>query len=412
MSKKILIINQYASTPETAMGGRHYYLAQELSKRGHQVYVVAGSYSHLLRQYKSFQGEYLIESIQHKFKFIWIKLPHYKHAHSKKRILNEFIFSWKLRYLKNIIQCKLDIIIYSSPSLIPYLGTRKLIKTFGTPSVFEVRDPWPLTLVELGGFSKNHPFIQFLQWIEDKAYKETTFAFSNFFNGIEHMQSRGLNKEKFHWIPNGISLPEIESKEPIDIEIVRKIPNNKFIIGYTGTVGTANALIYLIEAAELLKEYQECFHFVLVGNGKEKDFLMQKVREKGLKNITFLDSIPKRQVQSMLDLFDICYIGWLKKNMYRLGVAANKLPEYLYSGKPILHSFSGNGDFVAEANAGISVEAENPTLIAQAILKLYEMDPEQRLELGENGKKFVLNNFNYFVIAEKMEKILFNKNLG
>ena len=59
----IWLINQYGSTPETAMGGRHYYLAQELAKKGYNVYLVAGRYSHLLRQPKQFSEPYMIEKI-------------------------------------------------------------------------------------------------------------------------------------------------------------------------------------------------------------------------------------------------------------------------------------------------------------------------------------------------------------
>lgn len=407
MSKTIWIINQYASTPETAMGGRHYYLSQELSKKGYKVYVIAGSYSHLMREYKSFHGNYFIEQIQSNFYFVWVKLPSYKNAHSKKRIFNEFLFTWRLGNLKHVILDIPNVIIHSSPSLIPYLKVRGLVKYYNVPSVFEIRDPWPLTLIEIGGFSRIHPFIQFLQWIEDKAYSEVDFAFSNFFNGIEHMQNRGLDRKKFYWIPNGVSLVEMNSQKKIDEEIISKIPTNKFIIGYTGTIGVANALIYLIEAAILLREYQDKFHFVLVGDGKEKEMLMNKVRSSGVTNITFLNSIPKVQVQAMLSMFDVCYIGWLKHEMYKLGVAANKLPEYLYSGRPILHSFSGKGDFVSEANAGITVEAENANMIATAILKLYNMNYLERSKLGDNGRNFVLKNLDYSVIAEKIENILF-----
>ncbi|OAL77418.1 glycosyltransferase family 4 protein [Acinetobacter terrae] len=404
--KVFWFINQYSSTPETAMGGRHYYLAQELAKKGHQVYIIAGSYSHLLRHPKKIEGEYLIENIMPNFNFVWVKLPNYGGAHSKERIINEFRFAWKLRKIKNIIDHKPNAILYSSPALIGYLGAKKLADFFDCSLIFEVRDPWPLTLVELGGYSNNHPFIKLLQWIEDRAYKRADFVFSNFFNAIEHMQLRGLDKVKFHWIPNGVSLQEVEKKEPLDIKIIKQIPKDKFIIGYTGTIGIANAMDYLIEAAQLVAENNH-IHFVLVGDGKEKENLIQKMKEKSLSNITFIESIPKKQIQSILEKFDVCYIGWQKNKMYRLGVAANKLPEYLYSGKPIIHSFSGAGDFVQQANAGISIEAEDPLLIAQAIQQMYQLTDQERSNLGKNGRKFVLQHLDYTKLADKLERIIF-----
>lgn len=86
--KTFWFINQYSSTPETTMGGRHYYLAQELAKKGHQVYVIAVRYSHLLRNPKKFEEQYLVEEIIRNFSFVWVNLPEYEEAHSKQRVLN------------------------------------------------------------------------------------------------------------------------------------------------------------------------------------------------------------------------------------------------------------------------------------------------------------------------------------
>ena len=400
MEKKTFwIINQYASTPQTSMGGRHYYIAQELIKKGYKVYIIAGSYSHLLQNPKDFDTDILIENIEPNFDFVWIKLPKYSHAHSKKRIINEFIFAKKIATLGKPELKNPDVILYSSPALIGYLGTKLLKLKYKVPLIFEIRDPWPLTLIEMGGYSKNHPFIKFLQWIEDNAYQEANFAFSNFFNAIEHMQSRGLNPKKFAWIPNGIFLPELQNPELLPDEVLNQFPKGKFVIGYTGTLGLANAMCYLIEAAKILAEYPD-IHFVIIGSGREKLNLINQAKD--LTNVTFIDPILKAQVQSALEEFNVCYIGWQKNKMYRLGVAANKLPEYLYSGKPILHSYSGAGDFVRQANAGLTVEAEDPQAIADAILKLYHLGPETLIQYGENGRKFVLDNLTYYQIADKL----------
>lgn len=405
-SKTFWFVNQYSSTPETAMGGRHYYLAQELAKKGHKVYVIAGRYSHLLRNPKQFDEQYFIEEIIPNFSFVWINLPEYQEAHSKQRVLNWFKFSWLLRNMSNIIPAKPDVILYSSPSLIGYLGAKYLANKFRVPFIFEVRDIWPLTLMELGGHSSKHPFIKFMQWVEDRAYKKADYVFSNLYNAVEHMQTRGLDSSKFHWIPNGVSLEEVSQKQPLNAETLSQLPQNKFIIGYTGTIGVANAIDDLIEAAKILSSNPQ-LHFVLVGSGKEKENLIKKVQSLNLHNITFIDAIPKKQIQSMLERFDICYIGWQKNSLYRFGIAPNKLPEYLYAGKPIIHAFSGKGDIVQQAQAGITIEAEDPEAIVGAVQQLYNLTAEQRQQLGSNGKQFVLQHLEYAMIAEKLENIVF-----
>ena len=96
-----------------------------------------------------------------------------------------------------------------------------------------MRDIWPLTLVKLGGYSKKHPFIRLLQWIEDQAYQKAAYVFSNLPNAVEHMQSRGMNKDKFTWIANGVSLEELDNKSALPKEVLEQIPSGKFILGYT-----------------------------------------------------------------------------------------------------------------------------------------------------------------------------------
>ncbi|AUX90984.1 glycosyltransferase family 4 protein [Acinetobacter sp. ACNIH1] len=407
--KTFWFINQYSSTPETAMGGRHYYLAQELVKKGHQVYVVAGRYSHLLRNPKQFSEKYLIEEITPNFSFIWINLPEYAEAHSKQRVLNWFKFAWALRGLKNSSLQKPDMILYSSPSPIGSLAAQYLAKSFKVPFIFEVRDIWPLTLIELGGHSANHPFIRLMQWIEDRSYQNAKFVFSNLFNAVEHMQTRGLDKAKFHWIPNGVSFAEVSAKEALSVDVLKQLPQDKFIVGYTGTIGVANAIDDLIEAAQLVSHHPD-IHFVLVGSGKEKQEMQNKVQDLKLTNISFIDPIPKKQIQSMLEHFDVCYIGWQKNPLYRFGIAPNKLPEYLYAGKPIIHAFSGKSDVVQQANAGITIEAEDPQAIADAVMQLYKLPDFERSVLGNNGHQYVLQHLEYKMIAEKLEIIIFPEN--
>ncbi|WP_313597194.1 glycosyltransferase family 4 protein [Psychrobacter sanguinis] len=406
--RTIWFINQYASTPETGIAGRHFYIAQELARIGHSVYVIAGSYSHILRKEKEFSGPFYVENIEKNFSVVWIKLDKYKHAHSKKRIINEFIFSKQLMKLPQIILDNPDVVIHSSPALISYYGSKYLSSYYKVPYVFEVRDPWPLTLIEIGGYSKRHPFIMLLQWIEDRAYQEANYALSNFYNAVEHMTNRGMDPNKFSWIPNGLSLIEIEKTQPLPESIASKIPKEKYIIGYTGTLGEANAMSYFIEAASLLKSYSK-IHFVIVGDGKLKNDLINKAKD--LDNITFLDPIPKVQVQSMLNLFNACYIGWKDMPMYKLGIAANKIPEYMFSAKPVIHSFSGKGDFISQARAGLTVKAEDPEAIAASILELYSTSEIEQKAMGERGKDFVINNLTYNKIARKLEEVLFSKEL-
>ncbi len=403
--KTIWIINQYASTPETGAGGRPYYFAKSLAKLGYNVYLVGAAFTHLLREPPVFEQQFKVEEVEENFNFVWVKMSPYAEAHSKKRIANWFSFAWKITKLKDLLP-KPNVILYSSPSLVGYLGAEKLAKDLSVPLAFEVRDIWPLTLCEIGGYSESHPFIRLLQWIEDRAYKNADYVLSNLKNSYEHMQARGMKPEKFAWVPNGFLKEEVDSALPLDKLTLDQLPKDKFIIGYAGTLGIANALDSFIQAANQLKTYPE-LAFVLVGHGKLKQGLQQQAKDLNLNNIYFVDAIPKRQIQSLLKVFDVCYIGLTKDPLFRFGVSPNKLFDYLYAGKPILYAIdSGKYTPVADAQAGIQIEPENVQQIVQAVLKLYNMSSEERIVMGRNEHKEAIQSYEYGSLTQKLASIL------
>lgn len=404
--KTVWIVHQYGSTPATGMGGRHFYLAEELARQGHKVYLIASTANHLLKTQPKTSGRFTFEQVAG-FTMVWVKMPDYAQAHSKQRAINWFLFPWRIQKLARLIADKPDAVLCSSPSPIAFLGAERLAKKFKARLVFEVRDIWPLTLVELGGFSTRHPFIRVMRWVEKRAYRCADIVVSNLKNSVEHMVESGMRRDKFCWIPNGFSLAEVSQKVPLAAEVKAILPCDKFVVGYTGTLGVANALDTLIEAADRLKEYTEIV-FVLVGRGKEKEQLQSLAMSKRLENVVFIDPIPKVQIQAMLAEFDACFIGLKREPLFRFGVSPNKLFDYLYSGKPIIYAIE-SGDYkpVAEAECGIQVEPENAEALAAAVLELYRMPAEERSQMGLNGRKAALEQYEYGMLAKEIESVLF-----
>ena len=396
-SKNIWIINEYAGTPYHGMEFRHYYLGKELVKLGHKVTVVSSSYSHLFKNLPKEKKEN-IDGVD----YLWLKTFDYGESHDKRRVLKWFLFMLKVFFLPFSLE-RPDVIIVSPMAPFPIFPAWILSKIYKAQLIYEVKDIWPLSLIELGGFSPSHPFIKFMSWFERFALLKSDVIVSNLQNYKEHMQKDlGIQRE-FEWISNGVDLDELSHIEPLNEQLKQKIPQDKFIVGYTGTVGVANALESFCEAAKILKSSN--ILFLIVGDGQEKPSLIEKYRRQ--KNILFIDAIPKKQVQSMLKLFDACYIGLKKENLFKYGVSPNKLYDYMYSAKPIIYAIdSGSSNIVNSAKCGVSAEAQNPTSIADGIKKLYEMNQDERDKLGKNAKMFILEHFTYDKLAKKYEKLM------
>lgn len=402
----IWIINQYASTPETGFGGRHYYLANELANKGHEVYLISARYTHNLREPLQFDEFFYCEK-NGKITNVWVNVPEYEKVHGASRVLNWFIFAFRITKLPSHVKSIPNVIYYSSLSLVGYLGAFFLSRRLSIPIIFEVRDIWPQTLIEMSNVSKYHPFVLFLKFVERFAYKTADYFLSNLPNAISHLKNYEISEENFAYLPNGICLEEMSVIELLSDEMQLSLQqyNNKLVIGYIGTVGFANALDVLIESAFLLNQNNN-IQFVLIGDGSEKTKLIQIAQEHGLTNIEFFDAIPKKQVQAAIKYFDVCYLGWRDKPLYEFGIGANKLPEYLFSGKPVLHSFSGKGDPIAKFSAGISVPAEKPEKVVEAIHKFVSIGSIERALMGERGHQAAIDFYSYQSLGDKLQKVI------
>ena len=223
-------------------------------------------------------------------------------------------------------------------------------------------------------------------------------------NAYEHMKTRGLEEAKFSYIPNGIAKDEVNQKRALDVKTITQLPQEKFIVGYMGTFGVANALESFIKAAKILKK-NTSIAFVLVGDGAEKESLQKLAVD--CENIYFVDAVKKDQVQTVLEYFDVCYIGLKNDPLFKYGVSPNKLFDYMYSGKPILYAID-SGDFkpISNINAGLNIDSENPQAIVNGVLKLYNMDKEKRNQMGDNAKKYVIENHDYKYLANRLLEVI------
>lgn len=401
----ILFISHYAGSPDMGMVFRPYYFAKEWINQGHSVAIITASFTHIRKSnpiiLKDFE-ELDIDGIR----YVWIKTPTYRN--SLQRVFNIFTFVFKLKAKVKYLARKYcpDIVISSSTYNFDIFSGIKIAEYSNAKLVYEVRDLWPLTPIELGRFSKYHPFIMLMQYAENTAYKKADKIISALPCVGNYMKEHGLDLERLEIVPNGINKNDWEDTftESITntdlisfVDLEKK--KNKFIIGFAGAHGQANALSYLVEAAAMLDNSK--FSIILLGDGSEKKSLESYVKNQGIKNVAFFDSISKQQIPNFLGLCDLLYIGLVNKTVFRFGVSPNKMMDYMMAGKPIINAIKAGNDPVMEAGCGITVEPENPQAIADGILKLASLSPEERDEMGKRGRNYILKNQTYDILAKK-----------
>ncbi|RUO49328.1 glycosyltransferase family 4 protein [Pseudidiomarina donghaiensis] len=397
--KSVWFINHYASTPSCGFGGRTYYFAKELRKRGYDTKLIISNPHHLLRSPLK-QPTSVFEQDKDDVHLVSLKGLNYDSAHSVKRILNWFVFSYRLRGLvKKYKDNPPDYIFCSSPSIVSTSGARYLSRKLNAKLVIDIRDIWPLTLIELGGKSERHPLIRILRKYEIQAYKDAHLITSNLKGFSKYLVENGFTDSRFEWLPNGYDKNEYT-------ESVKAIKSDEFIVGYAGTFGLANSLFPLLEAACLLQKHKE-IKFVFVGEGREAERMKTFCTSHNLKNVEFQDFVPKAEIQKVLSSFDVLTVGARRSNLYKYGVSPNKLFDYFNASKPIIYYIDSPGFHpICDSQSGVEVPSGGAAEIAAAIVKIKDLSKAEREEMGKRGKDFAEKHFEYSALTDDLERML------
>ena len=397
----ILLINQYSYPPGKSNWRRHFDLFKNFSKESYNIDIICGSFVHDRKEKILNKGEkyrlinsegikyHVLSGISYKSKIV--------------RMFSMIQFFFKVLFFSKKLKDKPDIVYASSPHPFNGLAGMYLARKYKCPFILEIRDLWPETWVAMGATTKKSVLYKIFAYIEKVLYKNADKIVTLTANK-DYYTSVGVDEKKVEIVSNGVDLAKYDSLLREESPI--KFPENKFNILYTGAHGTANCLEFILEVAKLMENDEIIFNFI--GEGEKKVELIKQSEEYNLKNVRFYSPINKNFIPSTLKNGDAMILPVRDEPLYKYGISPNKMYEYFASAKPII--FSGNvaNDMVKEANAGISVEAENIKKIKEAVLSLYNMSNEEREILGKNGRKYVEENYNTKVLSKKIEKIILN----
>ena len=401
----IWYISKYASPQKYFFGTRHFYLAEEWTKNNHDVLVFTSNSSHLTDKLPTFKGRSYVEIING-VKTYWINTLKLKQGNSSSilRILSWFHFEWQLFWMDKKNLPKPDVVIISSLSLLTVLNGYWFSRKYNCKFVFEVRDIWPLSLMELGGFSKYNPLILFLSWIEKLGYKKANAIVGTMPNLKEHVKSVIGNSDKCYCIPQGFSQDFYDNQEFLEQDYIEKyIPKDKFIVAYAGTINANNPIDVLIDAARNLKESP--IAFVIIGEGNKKEELINKSND--LPQVIFAPSIPKKKVKHFLSFSSVCFDSF-SSELAKYGLSRNKWIDYMYAGKPIICSYSGYKSMINESNSGSFVEYGDSDALTKEILLYFNMSGDERETMGKNAHQYIIQNRSFEKLSNDYLEIIEN----
>jgi len=372
---KILFISDNFPPEVNAPASRTYEHCREWVRLGHSVTVITcfPNFPHG-KIYKGYSNEYAklekIDGIE------VIRVWSYITANSGfvKRILDYMSFML-LSILLSFRLNKYDVVVGTSPQFFTAVSAHIIGKIKGIPFVFELRDIWPESIRAVGAMQES-VILNIFEWIELYLYRKANkiVAVTHAFKA--NLVGRGIRSYKISVVRNGVDLDRFRA-QPKDKRLEERLNlKGTFNVGYIGTHGLAHALETIVDAANIFeKELGDQYNniqFILIGSGANKNSVKKYSDELRLKNIIFINSVPKEEVVRYWSILDLAVVH-LKNTPLFKSVIPSKIFESMGMGIPILHGVNGeSAEIVKDTQTGMVFQPENATELVKAICYLHD----------------------------------------
>jgi len=403
----IWIVNHYADAPDR-QSTRTYDLARKLVERGHHVTIFSAGFSHYsFKEERVPANENWVTEKCSGVRFIWLRTFPYQKI-DWRRMLNMASFCWRTFWAACKLRDKPEVV--SGVSVHPFAALTGwfLALIMGSHFFVEITDLWPEVLIDFGMLSSRNPITWMLRSLEKFLYRRAERILMIWPRTEEYVQRLGISPEKVVWLPHVAELSRYASLEPYD-----GMAKNPFTVMYLGTFNNSTGTWVVPEAAKLLRDRGvQNVRFVLVGDGSTRNNLMERCQEYGLRNIEFPGLVPKKDIARWMNQADAFLVSLKNVPLLKYGISLNKVCDYLASGRPTIFAGTPGYDPVQHANAGISVPGEDPEALADGIQQLLALTPDERVQMGRNGREYVARVHGLDVVAGRLESVLLGSYQG
>jgi len=399
---RILVVSQYF-WPENF---RINDLVKEWVQRGHQVAVLTGVPNYPSGKiFDSYQLE--PENFQNYEGARVIRVPMLPRGTGGARLLLNYVSfvvgsmfwgPWRLRGVAA------DVIFVFEPSPVTVgLPAVLLSKLKRAPVVFWALDLWPETLAALGVVRS--PLL--LSWVGHLVrfiYDRCTLVLGQSRSFLDSIAKHCTEKEKIRYFPNWAEDVFVEADMKAAAEV--SVMANGFNVVFAGNIGEAQDMPAVLDAAERLRD-NEAIRWIIVGDGRKSDWLKTEVLKRSLQDKFLLPGrFPVERMPSFFAHADALLVSLKRDPVFSMTIPG-KVQSYLMSGIPLIGMLDGEGAAVIrDANAGLTCPAGDGAGLAHAILTMAAMTPDERHQLGHNGRQFALQEFGRSQLMNRLEAFL------
>lgn len=399
-SRVVWIVNHYAIDPaQSASGSRHFSLARRLAELGWVPVILAASTDHPSGVQRQGIHAAVTDQEREGVTFRYLRAPSYRSGIG--RLLNILVFTCRL-LLPSARQGlpRPEVIIGSTVHPLAAYAASILARRARAHFVFEVRDLWPQTLIDMGKLGERSLSARLMRRMERALCDRSDAIITLFPFAHEYFESQGIPASKVFWVSNGTDLDAF-SASPAGT-------GDPFTIMYLGSIGRANGVDMILEAFLDASEINPALRLVIVGKGAERAQLEARAAASTRGDrVRFRDPVVKAEVPRTIGEADSLVINILDLDVYRYGVSMNKLFDYAAAARPILIASNARNNFVADADAGIAVPAGDVAALSIAMQRIAVPDlSTERARWGSNARNHVAEHYDYRVLGGRLHELL------
>lgn len=398
---KILYIA--TSFPKEDKGATIYTdLAEALHQKGHQITVAVS-------EQKKNQPKTTLET-ERGFKVLRAVVGDYYDVNFiKKGIVTLLLpFIMKKEIKKHLGKEKFDLVLFETPPITNAGVVSWAKKHFNCKSYLMLKDIFPQNGADLGilgsGFVGKMIF-NYFKYKERFLYK-TADTIGCMSEGnkkylLEHNPE--ISEKKVEIFPNAKKNTEDYQCSNFSVRQKLGIPEDACVFLFGGNMGKPQYVEILASAAKEFKDDSKVF-FVFVGRGTEKHILATAIENEKIKNALLLDNLPREEYEQVTKESDVGLITLDPR--FTIPNYPSRILSYMDYAKPVLaatDTVTDMKELIEEANCGEWVCSADPKAFFEKIRE-FSAHKEKRKQMGENGRKYMIENFTVDRCVEILEK--------
>ncbi|CZZ93810.1 glycosyl transferase [Bordetella ansorpii] len=379
---RILLITQWFD-PEPALKGLAF--ARALQSAGHDVDVLTGFPNYPGgRLYPGYRIRPWQIEMMEGVRVVRVPLYPSHDGSAWRRALNYLSFLASAAILGPLLTRRPDVVYVYHPPATAGLAAAILATLRRVPLVYDIQDLWPDTLAATGMVRQGR-LLRVVGGVCRALYRRAARIVVLSPGFARRLAERGVPLDKIDVIHNWCDERTLRAAQDSPAPLAM---SGKFNVVFAGTMGAAQALESVLQAAQQVADQRDDVQFVLVGGGIERARLLAMAQWMGLPNVVFLPPMPMKEIGAVLAAADVLLVHLRNDPLFEITIPS-KIQAYLAAGRPLLNGVPGDAaDLVRRAEAGLNVPPEDPAALAQAVLALAHLPPASRLAMGVAGRDF------------------------